>query len=142
MAGRSQKAKQNWYASEAAVNYKMKERSVRTVDGMSPFKHFDGATMMGFRYPTKAAEVVYCRNDPLPDGCEVGDGGNANRKVSPDFYFAYNPALSRRQHSIKLELSPPGDISEGERLLDDFLSSSYSSLGDWKDKLLLPLRPN
>ena len=97
--------------------------------------------MTGFRYPSKGAEVVFCRSYPTHEGCDEVADAKMNRQVSPDTYFAFNPALSRRQHSIKVESSPGDNISEGEKVLENYLSSSGSSLSYWKDEVPR-LRPN
>ena len=135
-AGRSRKSKKNWYASEAEINYKIKQRSVLTIDGKSPFRYFDGATMMEYRFPSKATEVVFCRNDPVPEGCEGDIELDLNRQNTPNTPFVFNPALSRKQHFFQSDASTRGDISEGEELLDSYLSSSGSSLHSWKDEVL------
>ena len=74
IAGKSMEAKANWLANEAIVNLRLRERARPTVSGESPFLHFDGATMMQYQYPPKNAEVVFCRRNPLPEGCEIGHG--------------------------------------------------------------------
>ena len=74
IAGKSIDAKANWLADEATINLRLRKRARATIDGGLPFLHFDGATMVQYQYPPKSAEVVYCRRDPMPEGCELGHG--------------------------------------------------------------------
>jgi hypothetical protein len=61
----------------------MQRRSVPTLSGEPPFVYFDGATMVSYQYPTKNSEVVFCRRQPMPDGCEVGHGFDLDRVNIP-----------------------------------------------------------
>lgn len=139
-AGKSRKSKSNWYASEAAVNYKIKQRSVNTKDGESPFLYFDGATMMNYRYPPKASELVFCRIDPLPVGCENVDSSDSVRQRTSVEEFVFNPALARKQFYVDSGASERGNLSKGEKALDKDLRFSGTSLSDWKSKIVLPQR--
>jgi hypothetical protein len=70
-AARSQ---ERWFSSEAQVNLEMQKRSTRRKDGGLPYDYFDGATMVSFQHISKASATVFCRRDPVPDGCD-GDYG-------------------------------------------------------------------
>ena len=137
VAGKSRKSKSNWYASEAEINYKIKQRSVITKDGESPFLYFDGATMMNYRYPPKPSELVFCRIDPLPVGCEDVDRSDPDRQRTPIEEFVFNPALARKQHYVDSGASARGELSEDGKALDKDLRFSGTSLSDWKDKIVL-----
>ena len=51
-----------------------------TLSGEPPFLYFDGATMESYRHPSKNSEVVFCRRQPMPDGCdEAGHGFDLDR---------------------------------------------------------------
>ena len=64
-----------WHSSEARIMYEMQKRSLPSNGDQSPFHFFDGATMLGFRYPHKSREVVFCRRNPIPEACEsIGHG--------------------------------------------------------------------
>ena len=39
--------------------------------------------MLGYRYPSKLTEVVFCRRDPQPDGCQGGHGYDLDRQNIP-----------------------------------------------------------
>jgi hypothetical protein len=71
VAFKSMKSRNNWDDNEATVTLKMKRRAIGTLDGESPFEYFDGADMQA-RLPSKASEVVFCRQEPTPVGCEGG----------------------------------------------------------------------
>lgn len=63
----------HWDDTEAMVALKMVKRAIKTLDGKSPFEFFDGADMQR-RLPSKAAEVVFCRQEPTPPGCLAEHG--------------------------------------------------------------------
>jgi hypothetical protein len=72
---KAEETKANWYANQAEVELKLKERAVRTLDGSdSPFRYFDGATMMGYQYSSRVEQEVFCRTTPAPDLCDQGHG--------------------------------------------------------------------
>lgn len=64
-----------WSTSEAQTNLEMQKRSIRQRDGQSPFDYFDGATMLSYQDPDKASATVFCRQDPVPAGCQAGPYG-------------------------------------------------------------------
>jgi hypothetical protein len=70
--------KEDWFANSALVDYKIRSRSLPTIDGSSPFKYFDGPEMQLFHYPSKQKEVVFCRRNPHLGDCTVGHGFNSN----------------------------------------------------------------
>lgn len=53
-----------------------------TVDGKSPFKFFDGATMQSFYYPHKTIAEVFCR-DSESRHCKEGHGFDLTRENLP-----------------------------------------------------------
>ena len=66
---------ENWYANEAEISLQVSQRAVRTVTGESPFRYFDGATMMGYQFASRVSEEVFCRSvDPVPTLCEQKHG--------------------------------------------------------------------
>lgn len=54
-----------------------------TISGEPTFAYFDGATMMSYRYPSKNSEAVFCRRQPMPDGCQDGHGFDLDRVNIP-----------------------------------------------------------
>jgi len=58
------KLRANWFLNEAEVNLRILKRAVETSDGASPFRYFDGATMMSYKFPSRIDEEMYCRRDP------------------------------------------------------------------------------
>ena len=69
----------DWFSSEAKTNRKIQQRLVEATDRDDDFvlQYFDSATMMQYEYPSKASEVVYCRQQQRkPRGClRDQDGG-------------------------------------------------------------------
>ena len=83
MAFKKYDTKANWYTNEPSMNYRIRNRSMPTISGDSPFKYFDGATMMSYTYASKASGVVFCRRDPPPQGCSHDFGINVQSKKDP-----------------------------------------------------------
>lgn len=75
--------KADWFANPSLVNLKIRERAMVTVDGGSPFKFFDGATMQSFYYPGKFIETVWCRDSPDSRYCKEGHGFDPERENLP-----------------------------------------------------------
>jgi hypothetical protein len=75
--------KASWFTNEAQINLKIHQRSIPTVDGTPPFKYFDGASMMEYLFPSKTSEIVYCRRNPTPAGCDKGHGFEIDRIEFP-----------------------------------------------------------
>lgn len=68
---KSATAEKAWLHTEAAINYKIRTRTLPTVDNSSPLLFFDGATMHGYRFPSRGSETVYCRGSLRSDICEL-----------------------------------------------------------------------
>ncbi|KAG7350364.1 spermidine synthase [Nitzschia inconspicua] len=62
------------FTNEALVSLKIRQRMIPTVDGSSPLRYFDGATMNKYKYPSKAMVVHHCRNPVKLETCLVGQG--------------------------------------------------------------------
>jgi hypothetical protein len=58
-----------WYRNEAEIDVEIHQRAVQTKSGNNPFVYFDGPTMFSYQIPSKAAEIVFCRDDPTPAEC-------------------------------------------------------------------------
>ena len=82
-AFKNTQTKADWLANPSLVNLKIRQRAMVTVDGGSPFKFFDGATMQSFYYPPKPIEAVYCRGNPDSKQCSEGQGFDLNRENLP-----------------------------------------------------------
>lgn len=50
----------------------MLKRGVMTKSGDSPFRYFDGSTMVSYQVPHRSMETVFCRRNPMPKECEKG----------------------------------------------------------------------
>lgn len=65
-----------WHSNQAMIDLAIKERSMATVDGIGTklFRFFDGATMVGYQYPSRVVENVFCREIPTPEFCDTLHG--------------------------------------------------------------------
>jgi hypothetical protein len=78
MVGFKQRASQSsWFANEALVDLKIRERLVQTRSGESPLHYFDGATMKSYRFPDKPTVDSFCRKDSVPESCSNSNGFDA-----------------------------------------------------------------
>jgi hypothetical protein len=73
----------DWFSNAASVTKKIRERSLSTVDGSSPFLYFDGPTMSTYHFPSKETEVVFCRGNPHLENCREGHGFDPERRSFP-----------------------------------------------------------
>lgn len=73
----------DWFSNSALVSKKIRERTLPTIDGSSPFLYFDGPTMLTYQYPSKQSEVVFCRGNPHVKECKEGHGFNPERQNLP-----------------------------------------------------------
>lgn len=90
-AFKNPESKAEWFANPSLVNLKIRERAMVTVDGGSPFKFFDGATMQSFYYPAKFIETVWCRSSPDSEYCNEGHGFDPDGE---DTYSGLNDRVS------------------------------------------------
>uniref|UniRef100_A0A7S4SHD5 SET domain-containing protein n=1 Tax=Ditylum brightwellii TaxID=49249 RepID=A0A7S4SHD5_9STRA len=77
-------SRSRWYSNAAQIEVAIQKRIKHTYSGKSALRFFDGATMMTYQTPHKAFEVVYCRNIPMPAGCdEATHGFSKSRPNAP-----------------------------------------------------------
>lgn len=74
--------KAEWLANPSVVDVKIRQRSMVTVDGGSPFNFFDGATMQSYYYPPRAIAEVFCRGSESKH-CKEGHGFDPDRENLP-----------------------------------------------------------
>jgi hypothetical protein len=72
-----------WHYSQAMIDLELHDRLLNTTDGRHPLRYMDGATMIGFQYPSRVTEDVFCRGLPLPEFCEDGHGFDPERRNAP-----------------------------------------------------------
>jgi hypothetical protein len=76
VAFKDNQARMSWLEDEAIYNLKMQKRGMQTIDGSTPFRHFDGAVINSYKYPTKSWETVFCRRETVADpACSLGGRG-------------------------------------------------------------------
>ena len=69
---KSYSTRKRWYANAAQVDLAILKRSMRTKSGTTPFKYFDGPTMVSYQVPPRSMEAVFCRRNPTPEECLCG----------------------------------------------------------------------
>mmetsp|Transcript_21922 Transcript_21922/g.52175 ORF Transcript_21922/g.52175 Transcript_21922/m.52175 type:complete len:861 (+) Transcript_21922:178-2760(+) len=110
--------KAEWFANPALVDLKIRTRSMATVDGGSPFKFFDGATMQSYYYPSKTIAEVFCR-DSESRHCKEGHGFDLSRENLP-------------MSTVELQESSIGDnAGKGVFAKVDIPSNSYIGLDEY-----------
>lgn len=67
---KNRESRDSWFQNEAEVERKIRTRAMRTNDDGSPFRYFDGSTMMEWKYPNKIDAEVFCRLQPTPLSCQ------------------------------------------------------------------------
>ena len=65
-----------WHSNQAMIDLAIKERSMPQLNSskVKLFRFFDGATMIGYQYPSRVVENVFCREIPTPPFCEASHG--------------------------------------------------------------------
>lgn len=56
------------------TNVEIHQRILATKNGESALQYFDGATMLSYRFPSKASERVFCLRDSKSDMCGEKQG--------------------------------------------------------------------
>jgi hypothetical protein len=69
VAFKSYSTRKRWYANAAEIEVAIRKRSLRTKSGKTPFRVFDGPTMVSYQVPPRAMETVFCRREPMPEEC-------------------------------------------------------------------------
>ena len=83
VAMKNKNTRSRWFSNEAQFNARIVERGVSTRNGESPFRFFDGATMMGYQQPPRVDEVTWCREVPKPHGCNEQHGFDPAKQNVP-----------------------------------------------------------
>jgi hypothetical protein len=121
VAFKSFSTRKRWYANSAEINLAIQKRSVRTHSGTSPFRIFDGSTMVSYQMPPKALETVFCRQEPTPETClNCENAFCENSNAMPDDLSGkshqgtsiFNPAADRH-------LTHTGSMSIGDIMVSD-----------------------
>ena len=82
VAFKSVASDEEWFASEAQVQMKLQERVVRTKSGRVPLSYFDGATMQSYQVPSRASEVLFCKNREARQSSSTAEM-NCNVQTTP-----------------------------------------------------------
>jgi hypothetical protein len=70
-----------WHSNQAMIDVEIRNRSMASVAGSKEnlFRFFDGATMMGYQFPSRVVENVFCREIPTPEYCDKMHGFDPER---------------------------------------------------------------
>lgn len=122
------KTKGRWYANQAEVDRRIQGRVLETVEEPL-FRHFDGATMMTYQYPSRSTENDFCHETKPPLMCDMGHGFDP---------FAPNAPVS----AFHLNKSDATLLSDPTRLYvnKDVAKGSYVAIEDSVNKLILDPR--
>lgn len=82
IAFKSVRTFERWHLNQANVDLEIHGRSIKTMNRVDEplFRFFDGATMMTYQYPSRLAEEIFCRDDPVPELCKLGHGLDPERR--------------------------------------------------------------
>jgi len=116
VAFKSYSSRKRFYANTAEIELAIQKRTVRTKSGQTPLRYFDGATMVSYQMPSRSMENVFCRREPTPPECGVGE-------------YHYNPELSNvPTSSMEVKVSGQGEkAGRGVYTLVDIAKDTYIS---------------
>ena len=97
---KSHETRDQWYANAAKIDTEIRKRSVRTKSGASPFRVFDGPTMVSYQVPHRSTERVFCRRQPTPEEC---------------CHLAHSDCLNAAASSLDTKLRESGEATRGSR---------------------------
>lgn len=75
---KSLKSERRWFANQAQIDIELHSRVMPTKLGSSPFRYFDGATMVSFQLPSRVASDFKCKMDAHPSYCDGNNGFDAD----------------------------------------------------------------
>jgi len=106
----------NWNLSPAGIDLELHLRAMETKSGSVPFRYYDGAAMMGYQFPSRLRQEIFCRSEPTPPFCETGHGFDPERANIPVSAFeAKESAIPNAGRGLYTKV----DIPEGSYLAID-----------------------
>lgn len=120
-----------WNANQAEIDATLRKRAMQTVDGSSPFRYYDGATHMGYQYPSRVREQVFCRDDPTPPLCIEGHGFNPDRPNAPISTFEVkNSTIQYAGRGVftTKDIAKGSYLAVDESIYDMFIKSTSTDL--------------
>ena len=77
-----------WNSNPAQIDLELSRRAMKTKDGSeTPFRFFDGASMMAYQYPSRMRQEIFCRDEPTPKDCMRKHGFDPERPNVPVHSF-------------------------------------------------------
>ncbi len=123
---KDRKSLANWYANEAEIDLRIRQRGMKVKNDPSttPFRFFDGATMMGYQYATRINEEVACRGMPRAAFCELQHGFDPIKENTPASALEVKPSLipNGEQGLFPKEVIPEGSYVAIEEKVNAILS--------------------
>jgi SET domain len=115
-----------WHSNQATIDLEIRKRTLPVVDGSKEnlLRFFDGATMIGYQYPSRVVENVFCRDFPTPEYCDKMHG------YDPDINNLYLSSLE-----IKASLIP--NAGRGVVTKIDVPKGSYVVLDETTSNVLV-----
>lgn len=81
LATKSRLARSAWFMNAAEMQLEIHRRVAQTADGEIALRFFDGATFMGYQFPSRLVENNWCRR--YPEECEDGHGFDPDKTYTP-----------------------------------------------------------
>ena len=107
-------ARAHWFRGQAEMELAIRRRSLRTWHNETPFRFFDGATMMSWKFPQRPVEEVWCRLEPRPSNCR-GHGFDPDEPLHSTSNGTALDAVNRA-HSDQRVISILSSLSEATGL--------------------------
>jgi spermidine synthase len=122
--------RKNWYRSEAEVELQLHKRILKTEQGTSSLRYFDGATMRQYQLPPRAFEAIHCRQDNTPEECK-------SEWQPENFIVASSMVTGHMANATTVESSVYNPVVERHGMTS-LQSREYSlnNIHGWKNALL------
>ena len=88
LAAKDSDARTSWFSNEAELQLAIHQRMLRTNDGKLPLRFIDGAAMMQYQFPSRVAEITFCRSE----SCEHEHGFDPQLLNFPVSAFEVKPS--------------------------------------------------
>jgi len=137
VAFKSFESRENWFHDEASTNVDIHERILPTKTGDSALRYFDGPTMMSYKFPSKASEIVFCLRDSKSEMCNQGRNEDPNEWKSPVSVMTMGDSeVSKRTFPSTV---PDNDqLSSRERMINKYFmgKNAYNPFAERNPNLL------
>lgn len=115
-----------WHSNQAMIDLELQRRAMETRDGRTPFRYFDGASMMSYQFPSHLSQTSDCRMLPVPAFCVNGPGFDPERPNAPVGAFQVNKSVDL--------------VGNGVFAREDIPAGSYLAIDDRVHGMILPAK--